>query len=127
MATITATVAVFNPPGGGMNAMAITWGPMANGDVGAAVGAGLNLDTNNYTDVSLQVTGTFGAGGSVAMEGSNDGTNFVALRDPQGVTIAITAAGIKAVLEAVREYRPHVTAGDGTTALTVTAYFRRTI
>jgi hypothetical protein len=73
----------------------------------------------------VQVQGTFGASGSVSVEGSNDGVNYHTLRDPQGVSLTFTAAGLKAVLELTRFIRPRVTAGDGTTALTVTLVARR--
>ena len=100
----------------------VTWGPMANGDVGDPV------QMPEFADKSIHVTGTFGTGGSVAVEGDNEiypGTsaNFVALRDPSSTTIAITAAKAQAVLENTVLVRPHVTAGDGTTALTVRMLF----
>jgi len=88
-----------------------SWGPMANGDVGAQ----LNLRPN--TSGWFTATGTFGAGGSVQLEGSNDGTNWFKLSPA-----ALTAAGAFAALaanECPRYIRPHVTAGDGTTAITV--------
>lgn len=99
----------------------VVWGPMLNTDVG------LPMDQlAGYADKSIQVEGTFGAGGSVAAEGANDGSNFRSLTDPQGVAIAITTASIKTITEAVLSVRPRVTAGDGTTSLTVTMFFRRT-
>ncbi len=91
-----------------------------NGDVGAGIAI------PGAADKSIQVTGTFGAGGSVALEGSNDGVNFYPLTDPTGTIIAITAAQIKAATEATYYVRPHVTAGDGSTALTITIFCRNT-
>lgn len=99
------------------------WGPMANGDVGApAVGA------PGFPDRAMQVFGTFGVGGSVAAEGSNEATpaNWAPLTDPQGNTIAVTSAGVKTVTEATSSFRPHVTGGDGTTSVTVIVFFRNT-
>lgn len=116
MATIAASI--LNPAAG--DALVLTFTPMVNGDVGAA------SDCNSFGDRSIQVFGTFGAGGSVALEGSNDGVNWFALRDPSSTTIALTAAGIKQVLEMTRFVRPHVTAGDGTTSLTAILFARRT-
>lgn len=95
-----------------------TWGPLANGDDGAAVQYGA------FTDRSVQFRGTFGTGGTVALEGSNDGTNWVVLTDPQGNTISKTAASIEAITEATRYVRPRVTAGDGTTAITAILFAR---
>jgi len=76
-------------------------------------------------DRSVQVTGTFGAGGNLRIEGSNDGTNYSALTDPQGNALDFTATKIEGVLELTRYIRPRATAGDGTTSLTVTMILRR--
>lgn len=119
MATIKVTLTELEKPGQGQ-AWIASWPLMLNGDVGETV------DLANYADRSIQVEGTFGAGGSCAIEGTNDTANFRTLNDPQGTALAITAAGIKSVTEVSRQMRPHVTAGDGTTSLTVTAFLRRT-
>jgi hypothetical protein len=94
----------------------ITWNVMANGDSGAATPAGL------WSGSYFQATGTFGAGGSVQIEGSNDGSTWVKLSPT-----ALVAAGYFAALGAGERpayVRPHVTAGDGTTAIVVSGYFR---
>lgn len=122
MATIEPTIKDVTSKINGA-AWLVTWGPLANGDVGDPV------QMPEFADKSVQVTGTFGTGGSVAVEGDNEpytsytAANFVALRDPSSTTIAITAAGAKAVLENTVLVRPHVTAGDGTTSLTVRMLF----
>lgn len=104
----------------------IVWTPLANGDTGDPLAA------SGSPDRSLQVFGTFGAGGSVAVEGSNEAAkpavgaaSWVPLHDPQGVAIVFTAAGIKEVLEVTGWVRVRVTAGDGTTALTAAMVIRR--
>lgn len=88
------------------------WKALVNGDAGTAWEMAPNFRTAFFS-----VTGTFGAAGSVQLEGSNDGTNFFKLSPA-----AVTTAGLFAAL-GVTEYpkfiRPHVTAGDGTTALVV--------
>lgn len=122
MANITPTFTALQD-GAALSGWKVVWGPMANTDIGIALGT---EPLAGFADKSIQAEGTFGAGGSVTAEGSNDATNFRALTDPQGVTIAITAAGIKSITEAVMQVRPHVTAGDGTTSITVTMFFRRT-
>lgn len=77
-------------------------------------------------DRSIQVTGTFGVGGNIIIEGSNDGTNYATLKDHLGVTLGtITAAGIYSVDQCTQYIRPRVSAGDGTTSLTVTMLSRR--
>lgn len=113
----------------------VRWGPMANGDIGVPVGSPLDGagqvglgQLAGYADKSFAFTGTLGAAGSIQLEGSNDGTNWFILTDPLGNSILFTAAQtqLKAVTEAAIQVRPHVTAGDGTTALTVAMFFRKT-
>ncbi len=113
----------------------VTWGPMANGDVGIGVGNTVNGVSvagggffAGYADKSIQVEGNFGAGGAVALEGTNDcdATHYHPLTDPTGTVVGLTSAGLKSLTEAVIWVRPRVTAGDGTTSLTVTVFFRKT-
>lgn len=74
----------------------------------------------NGSDRSVQVGGTFGAAGSVNIEGSNDGgLNYILLTDPLGNALTFTSAGMKAITELPQRIRPRVTAGDGTTAINV--------
>jgi len=103
------------------DAILLTWAALANGDTGTP------FDLPAHAGRTFQVTGTFGTGGSVTLEGSNVGATFFALTDPQGNAITKTAAAGEEVTEAPRYVRPIVTAGDGTTALTVTLYCRRSI
>lgn len=99
----------------------VTWAAMANGDVG------LPVELVGFSDRSVQIIGTFGTGGNAKIEGSNDGTNYVVLSDPQGTALDATTARIKAVSELTRYFRPRISAGDGTTALTVVACLRRSV
>lgn len=108
MATRTAAI-VYDLAGA--RAALVTWGGLLNGDDGSPV------DLLDYPDRTVQFVGTFGAGGSVTFEGTNDGTNWAPLTDPQGTAITKTAAGLEAVTEVPRYVRPRVTAGDGTTTL----------
>lgn len=99
------------------------WASMANGDSGDP----LPTDTIvQYLDRTFQITGTFGTGGTVLIEGTNDGTNWATLTDPQGVALSITSAGIYQVIQVTLKMRPRVSAGDGTTAIVVTGLLRRT-
>ena len=98
----------------------LTWENLANGDSGETV------EMPGSADRSIQFTGTFGTGGSIRIEGSNDGTNFVVLTDPQGNDIIKTAAGLEAITEITRYIRPRVTAGDGTTNLTAVLFMKTT-
>ena len=92
----------------------VTWPALANGDDGK------QIELANFADRSVQVTGEFGVGGLVRIEGSINGTDYAPLTDPQGNNLDINTAKIEAVAELVRWIRPRVTAGDGSTAITVT-------
>ncbi len=111
MAIRNATIEDVSPNG---KAKLVTWTGLLNGDEGAAA------DWVEYSDRCFQVTGTFGAGGSVTIQGSNDGTNWASLADPQGNALTFTSQKIEQALELPRYVRPTVTAGDGTTSLVVT-------
>lgn len=115
MATITPTITYA--PDGQPDAVLVVWANLANGDTGAPFrGFGLK-------DGSVQVEGTFGTGGSVTIQMSNDSTNWQAAADPQGNDVTKTAADLETLLDIVgRQVRPNVTAGDGTTSLTVTLF-----
>ena len=97
------------------------WSGLLNGDDGQA------FEALEYADRAMQVTGTFGTGGSLQLEGSNDGSNWVILADPQGNPLTFTAGKIEQVLETPRYVRPRVTAGDGTTNLVATIFCRRAL
>jgi hypothetical protein len=93
------------------NTHVITWSGLLNGDSGEPI------EMPGSADRSIQFTGTFSSGGTIQIEGSNDGTNYVVLTDPQGNNISKTAAGLEMVSELTRYIRPRVTAGDGSTSL----------
>ena len=91
-----------------------TWDTLANGDTGTSLSAAW------LADKSVQIKGTFGAGGTCDIEGSNDGgTTWKVLTDFQGNNVRFTSAGIEQIAENTELIRPNVTGGDGTTALTV--------
>jgi hypothetical protein len=117
MPTIVATVSDL--PNKQDKAAEVRWGPMANGDDGNAV------EMVEYADRSIQVIGTFGAGGSIALQGSNDGSNWTTLNDPQGLPLDISSSKIESIQELARFMRPLVTGGDGSTSLTVYLIIRR--
>lgn len=90
------------------------WQNIPNGNTGS----GWQMRPS-YRTAFFQAEGTFGAAGSVQLEGSNDNVNWHKLSPA-----ALTAAGFFAALgvtEVPKYLRPNVTAGDGTTAITVTA------
>ena len=71
-------------------------------------------------DRTVQVSGTFGVGGSVRLLGSLDNVDFFPLTDPQGNPLDFVQGKLESVMELVPYIRPLVTAGDGTTNLRVT-------
>jgi hypothetical protein len=94
----------------------IQWAGLLNTDTGAPFIAPYPLEK------TIQVKGTFGAGGNCRIEGTNDVTTptWAALNDAFGTALNITAAKVATVLEGTYQIRPNITAGDGTTSLTVT-------
>jgi len=105
----------------GVPACVIGWSGLLNGDTGAAV------ELVDYADKTCTVTGTFGSGGSITLEGSNNGTNWFALTDAQTSAVTKTSAGMELIVENPRYIRPSVTAGDGTTNLAVQICCRRSV
>lgn len=99
--------------------MRLFW-TLANGE------AGEKVTSQSWGDRSVQFGGTFGSGGTVVLEGSNDGATFFTLNDPFGNAITATAASLSQVLETTAFVRPRVSAGDGATAITVSLFARRT-
>lgn len=81
--------------------------------------SGSPAEVLDYPDKTVTITGTFGTGGSITMQGSNDNSNWFSLTDPQGNAITKTAAAMELISECPRYIRPLVTAGDGTTSLAV--------
>lgn len=120
MATIAFTVDY--KPSGQHNAALVTWPTLTQtgSDVGAA------FEHADFADRCVQFDGTIGTGGSITLQGSNDGTNWSALTDPQGNAITKTSLpAIEAITENTRYIRPAVTAGDGTTSINCRLWARR--
>lgn len=117
MTTRAATLSVI--PAYGERAHVISWSGLLNGDDGAPI------EMPGSSDRSIQYQGTFGTGGTIILEGSNDGVNYHPLTDPQGNAISKTAAGIEAIMELTRYVRPRVSAGDGSKSLVATLLVKR--
>lgn len=92
----------------------VTWAAVPNGNQG-------NGYAGPWSTAWLTATGTIGVGGSVQMEGSNDGVNWQKL-SPTAIT-ALPGIFLLAAQERPKFIRPNVTAGDGTTAITVIGFF----
>lgn len=91
-----------------------TWAAIPNGNNGDAI-------AGPWDSAWFTATGTWGVSGSVVMQGSNDGVNWFNLS-----AAALTAAGtfLLGAVERPKYVRPSVTAGDGTTAITVIGFFK---
>lgn len=74
-------------------------------------------------DRSVQIAGTFGAS-TVLIAGSNDGTNYVTLTDPQGNAVSKTTAAIETLEEVTRYIKPTMSGGTGQ-SLTISLLLRR--
>lgn len=104
------------------------WLAVPNGNTGNPIGSSVMEDMADLADRSVQVSGTFGAGGSCTIEGSNDGgVKFFTLNDAFGNALTFTTSSIKQITESVEQIRPNVTAGDGTTAIDVNLFMRKMI
>jgi hypothetical protein len=104
----------------GLPACLITWTGLDSDDSGAPA------ELVDYPDKTVTITGTFGAAGSITIQGSNNGTDWFSMTDPQTAAVVKTSAAMEMLVEAPRYIRPLVTAGDGTTSLTVQILCRRT-
>lgn len=86
-----------------------TWTALANGDTGSWE------DVSRYADRTVTMTGTFG-GGTLTMQGSNDGTNAFTLHwgAAGGTTddIVVTGAGGYTIYENPRYIRPSLAGGS---------------
>lgn len=106
-------------PNGHRQVVAVTWSSLASGDQGDA------YELPAWADRSVQVTAITAGDGAITFQGSNDGSTWVGLTDPQGVAISFTAAGIKQVSELTRYVRPNFSGTTGS-AGSVTFVARRT-
>lgn len=104
-------------PGGGLTAEVV----LLNGDESN------DLDIFNYPEKTIEVSGTFGAGGTINIRGKNitsaTVTDYLALHradKPQTNLTGLTAVILAGVVEDPRFVKADVSAGDGTTALTIT-------
>lgn len=99
--------------------VSVLWEGLLNGDTGSA------FDAGEYADRTVQVIGALGTGGSVTIQGSNDGATWFTLTDQTGAALTFTALGAKVAAEAPQWMRPNVTAGDGSTDFDVIMVARR--
>ena len=85
------------------------WLAIANADTPDTLGD--NGGAVAFADKTVQFDSAAWGGTTATLEGSNDGTNWFGLSDPQGTAISMTANGLSAVLENPRYIKPVLTGG----------------
>lgn len=103
MATITPTVTY--DPNGQVGVVLVEWLAATESDTCDAV------ELPAWTDGSVQIGGMFGSA-TVVISGSNDGTNYETLTDPQGNDISKTSADLEQITEVVRYIKPTFSGGS---------------
>lgn len=108
----------------GKGAYKVVWsniGVASSADSGSAV-----VIPSQYTEITIQVLGTF-AGATITIEGSNDGgTTYATLNDTRGEgnAMTFTSADIRKLNEVPQQIRPTITAGSASN-LNVIAVLRK--
>lgn len=118
MATINETVERLEAFG--VDALLVKWEALVTGSLDGRSFAG-----NEYSDRTVQMIGTFDTS-TVVLQGSNDGTNWETLTDPQGNAISMTSAGMEAVLEFPRFVRPLMSSAGGSSDVDVLLFMKKT-
>lgn len=109
----------------------VTWTGITQADSGAA------YDFSRFTDLSVQIRGTFGTSGALTVYGTNIDAD--AAKEPSDATasyrplsnvdglgdIATTSALLAQILEAPKYVAPEVTAGTGVSLDVIVQAFRR--
>lgn len=104
MAVINPTIEFLENARYSRQLIRVTWTALTENDTAAPV------DCGDFADRSVFIGGTFGSA-TVIFQGSNDGTNYVVLTDPQGNNISKTSAGLEAVTELTAYARPSASGG----------------
>jgi hypothetical protein len=115
----TAAYSAATPSAGDGSLILYTWAlTTANPD-------GAPMQAPEWADRTWQTTGTFG-GATVAMQGSNDNTNwFPLLNAVGGAAVTFTAAGGASTVELPLYVRPNLTTVGSGAAISVTLLARR--
>lgn len=106
MATITAVPTAIE--GHGQDTIQVLWETLTETNADGSL-----LKTPGRSDKSVHVVGNFGIGGTCVIQGSNDGTNWVTLTDPQGNALSFTSTGLEMIAENPLYIRPFISAGTG--------------
>jgi len=112
-------VVTFTDPEYIGNYVLVSWLGLANGDTGRP------FEGCDWSDRSMQIEGTFGTGGTLVFEGSNNSSTYKTLRDQNGAQLTFMQADLEGISQTVKLIRPRVSAGDGTTSINVYMFARR--
>lgn len=106
----------------GEHTVVATWAAVTSADTATPVGPRYA----DFSDRSCQITGTFNAA-TVVWQGSNDGTQYESLTDPQGNAISKNTLGttLEAITEATLFARPSFSGGGGSQSLNCILVMRR--
>ena len=100
-------------------AMLYTW------TLTAADAEGGVITAHEYGDRTVQIAGNFD-GASASLQGSNDGTNWIALTDPQGNALTKTSGALETVMETPRYTKVVSSGGGGSQSISISIFCRRT-
>lgn len=103
MATVTPAIDSTGSPNG---VPRVVWAALATGDT---IGSYKVTDRNGLA-MSVQISGTFG-GATVAIQQSNDGTNWFPVKDISGTSISVTAAAMVETSNCAAYLRPTISGG----------------
>jgi hypothetical protein len=95
-----------------------TWPNMKANDIGQPVIAA------HFADRSIQFLGAFSGGSRAQFKGSNEGTVYELLTDPQGNDIDKVDHDAEAVTEVMAYVRPEIIGGDGGESITAVLLIR---
>lgn len=87
----------------------VTWASMGNV-------SGTPITLLQLSNRTIHIAGTFDSA-TVVLEGSNDGTNYITLRDTLGNALSFTSTGLKKVHELPLYVRPTVSGGGGSVSI----------
>jgi hypothetical protein len=82
------------------------WSAMGNADNGAP------QTPSSLADKTVQFDGTFG-GATAVLSGSNDGTSWFTLSQPDGSPISATVSALMQIVENTKYVRPTTSGGAG--------------
>ena len=116
MATVAYTITDISGSG---EVFMFTW------DLTSADHTGAAIRWSPWADRSVMFTSSAWGASTGVIEGSNDGTTYVGLADPQGTAISKTSNAVESVLELTQFMIPRLSVVGTSAAVRVTLICRR--